>query len=34
MTHRKGNLKTGLILLSIVLIFFLGIMVKTALLGQ
>jgi len=34
MTNRKGNLRTGLILLSIVLVFFVGIMVKTALLGQ
>lgn len=34
MTNRKGNQKTGLILLSIVLVFFVGIMIKTALLGQ
>ena len=34
MTNRKGNLKIGLILLSVVLVFFIGIMVKTALLGR
>ncbi|WP_227817843.1 cytochrome oxidase small assembly protein [Nitrogeniibacter aestuarii] len=34
MTNRQGNRRTGLILLSIVLVFFVGIMVKTALLGR
>jgi hypothetical protein len=34
MGDRKGNLRTALILVSIVLVFFIGIMVKTALFGQ
>ncbi len=34
MGKSKGNLRTALILLSVVLVFFIGIMIKTALLGQ
>ncbi len=32
--QKKANVKTGLILLSVVLVFFLGFMAKMALLGK